>query len=89
MIELRFLLLRKVLRDWFTGPDNEHYEMGRFLWFASVLAAIAYPGAAMYFNKQAFDVQAFCLGLAAILAAGGFGVAQKDIARADVIKKVG
>ena len=81
-----YAFLSQVLKDWFTGLDNHHYELGRFLWFAAVVAAIVYPGAAMYFNHQEFDVQAFCIGLAAILAAGGFGVAQKDSARPEPVK---
>lgn len=77
-------LFKKVFQNWFTGPNNNDYELGRALWFLAVMAAIVYPGMAMYFQKQAFDVQAFCIGLAAILAAGGFGVAQKDVAKGKV-----
>lgn len=69
--------IRKLLRDWFTGPDNSHYEMGRGLWFLSVIAALIYPGAHLYLNGQ-FDVMDFGLSLAALLAAGGFGVSVKD-----------
>ena len=76
-----FKFLSKVLHDWFTGPCNDNYELGRALWCLGVVSAVVYPGMAMYFNKQEFDVQAFCFGLAAILAAGGFGVAQKDTAK--------
>jgi hypothetical protein len=79
-----FALISRVLHNWFTGPGNDHYELGRFLWFLAVLAAIIYPGLAMWWKNQPFDVQAFCFGLAAILAAGGFGVAQKDVAKGKI-----
>lgn len=81
-----YKLVCKLLKDWFTGVDNEHYDMGRFLWFAATAAAIIYPGVAMFIMKQEFDVQEFCIGLAAILAAGGFGVAQKDNARTKAVE---
>lgn len=67
----------KVLRGWFMGPGNEFYDAGRFLWFISVVAGIAYSGTNLFVNK-AFSIIEFGAGMGALLAAGGFGVATKD-----------
>ncbi len=74
--------LRKLFHDWLSGPTNEHYEAGRFLWFVSVLAAIGYAGAHLYVNGV-FDILEFGGGIAALLAAGGFGIGVKDRAARD------
>lgn len=74
--------LRKILHDFFTGPRNDNFEAGRFLWFASVLAAIGYAGAHLYVNGV-FDILEFGGGIAALLAAGGFGIGVKDRAARD------
>ena len=58
-------------------------EMGRILWFLGAVATIAYQGYAV-FKGQGFDPLQFAGGFATLLAAGGFGIAQKDtgVARA-------
>jgi hypothetical protein len=67
-----------VLRHWFTGKDNQSFELGRALWALGTLALIAYQGLALWWQGQAFSPIEFGTGLAAILAAGGFGIAAKD-----------
>lgn len=52
-------------------------EMGRVLWFLGALATIGYQGYAI-FKGQNFDPLVFAGGYAALLAAGGFGIRQKD-----------
>ena len=69
--------MKKILKDWFTAPGNEHYEAGRALWFLSVLAAIGYSGAHLFVNG-AFDILEFGGGIGALLATGGWGIAVKD-----------
>jgi len=54
------------------------YELGRSLWAAATLALIIYQGVAIIAIGQAFDPIEFGTGAAAILAAGGFGIAAKD-----------
>jgi hypothetical protein len=54
------------------------FELGRVLWALLTLALIAYQGVAIWWNKQNFDPITFGAGAAAILAAGGFGIAAKD-----------
>lgn len=73
----------KLLKDWFKGPTNEHYEAGRFLWFLSVVAAIGYSGAHLWLNGT-FSVIEFGGGIAALLAAGGWGIGAKDKAAKEV-----
>jgi NO-binding membrane sensor protein with MHYT domain len=71
-------MLKRILREWFTGTNNIEYELGRALWAMSFLAMIAYQGIAIFVNNQDFDPVSFGGGVAAILAAGGAGVAMKD-----------
>jgi hypothetical protein len=53
-------------------------ELGRLLWAFATVALVIYQGAAIWMNKQPFSPTEFGMGAAAILAAGGFGVAAKD-----------
>lgn len=69
--------MRKIIHDFFTGPTNDNFEAGRFLWFISVVAAIGYAGAHLVINGV-FDILEFGGGIAALLAAGGWGVGAKD-----------
>lgn len=73
-------MIARILRGWFTGPNNVDYEMGRFLWFIGVLSQIGYQGYAIY-KGHPFDALHFGGGLAATLALGGYGVAAKDKAK--------
>lgn len=60
------------------------FELGRVLWAFSALSMVVYQGVAIGFNHQNFSPVEFGAGCAAILAAGGFGIAAKDkgVARA-------
>ncbi|MDT8328451.1 MAG: hypothetical protein RQ750_13890 [Roseovarius sp.] len=76
--------MKKLLKDWFTAPGNNNYEAGRALWFVSVVAAIGFTGAHLYQNG-AFDILEFGGGMAALIAAGGWGVGAKDMAGAKAL----
>lgn len=54
------------------------FELGRVLWAFATVALIAYQGIDVFYNKQPFNPIEFGAGAAAILAAGGFGIATKD-----------
>lgn len=54
------------------------FELGRLLWAAFSFALIAYQGIDTFVNKQPFSPVNFGIGAAGILAAGGFGIRQKD-----------
>ena len=66
------------LANMLKGVGNAHFELGRVLWAIATLALIAYQGAAIWLNQQSFSPVEFGTGAAAILAAGGFGIAAKD-----------
>lgn len=55
------------------------FELGRILWAVATLALIVYQGIAIWLNKEPFNPIEFGAGAAAILAAGGFGIAAKDV----------
>ena len=46
--------MTRIFRDFFTAPDNIHYELGRALWAVAVFALIAGQVAAIA-EGQAFD----------------------------------
>ena len=65
------------LRHCFTGIDGQSWDLGRILWAIGVLAYIAYAGISLWHNKTPFDMQAYGIGFAAVLAAGGAALALK------------
>lgn len=73
-------MIARLFRHMFTGTDNQSFELGRVMWALTVLSAIVYQGVALAFKNQEFDVTDFGTGMGIILAAGGVGVAVKDIA---------
>lgn len=70
-------MIADLLRGFFTGRDNQSGEIGRVLWALGFVSLCAFQGWAMH-RGQTFDPMTFSGGVAAILAAGGFGIAQKD-----------
>lgn len=62
----------------FKSSITDQFELGRVLWAIATLALIGYQGVAIWWNKQPFNPIEFGAGAAAILAAGGFGIAAKD-----------
>lgn len=70
--------MSQVIRNLLTGTDNRFWELGRVLWALGTVALIAYQGVAIGLKGQTFSPIEFGTGVAAILAAGGFGVAAKD-----------
>lgn len=59
------------------GVSGE-FELGRVLWAFATIALVIYQGVAIWWNKQPFNPIEFGAGAAAILAAGGVGIAAKD-----------
>lgn len=66
----------KILRQLLTGADNSTHDVGRWLWLAGFVAYIAFQGYAIL-KGQSWDPQEFAIGLGAVLALGGAGVAVK------------
>lgn len=67
----------KILKYWFTGKDNESYEIMRALTALSVIVMLVYIGYHLVANKT-FDPLAAAGGLGALLFGGGAGSAIKD-----------
>lgn len=70
-------MFANVLKFWFTGKDNESYEIMRALTALSVVAMLIYIGFHLVYHKQ-FDPLASAGGLGALLFGGGAGSAIKD-----------
>lgn len=70
-------MFAKVLKFWFTGKDNESYEIMRALTALSVIVMLVYIGWHLIVNKV-FDPLAAAGGLGALLFGGGAGAAVKD-----------
>lgn len=70
-------MFMRVLKFWFTGKDNESYEIMRALTALSVVVMLGYIGFHLIVNKQ-FDPLASATGLGALLFGGGAGAAIKD-----------
>lgn len=70
-------MFMKVLKFWFTGKDNESYEIMRALTALCVVVMLIYIGFHLVVNKT-FDPLAAAGGLGALLFGGGAGAAIKD-----------
>jgi hypothetical protein len=70
-------MFMKVLKYWFTGKDNESYEIMRALTALAVVVMLIYIGWHLVVNKT-FDPLASATGLGALLFGGGAGAAIKD-----------
>jgi hypothetical protein len=68
------------IRDLFTGPANDHYELARVAFAVALISALIFQGYAIA-KGQEFDIQAFGIAFATMLAAGGLGISLKDKAR--------
>ena len=66
-----------VAKHWFTGKDNESYEIMRALTALSVVVMLVYIGWHLIVNKT-FDPLSASGGLGALLFGGGAGAAVKD-----------
>lgn len=67
----------RILKYWFTGKDNESYEIMRALTALCVIVMLIYIGVHLVVNKT-FDPLASATGLGALLFGGGAGSAIKD-----------
>lgn len=70
-------MFARILKFWFTGKDNESYEIMRALTALSVIVMLGYIGWHLVVNKT-FDPLAAAGGLGALLFGGGAGSAIKD-----------
>jgi hypothetical protein len=66
----------KLLNDLLTGKDNQTHDIGRYLWAAGVLV---YLGLSIFaiIKGQPWNPTEYGIGLGAVLAGGGAGIALK------------
>ena len=67
----------KLLKNTFTGKDNETLDIGRILWAVSVVAFIGIGAGAVFVQNQVFDPAQWGLGAGAVLAGGGGAIGMK------------
>lgn len=69
--------MKKFLKDLFTGPASEHYEMARVLFFTGFCVGIGAQVFAIA-QGQEFDVRVYAESIGILLLAGGGATAVKD-----------
>jgi hypothetical protein len=69
--------IKKVITDWFTGPDGKTHDPARFLWFLGVVSLLIYSGVDM-FRHEKLDLEQFAFAYSGLLAAGAAGVKIKE-----------
>ena len=65
------------LKHCFTGADNATYDIGRVLWALAFLIGLIMH-VYMTLTSKPYDLQAYGLGIGAILLAGGAALKMKD-----------
>lgn len=68
--------LKDMLRNTFTGKDNQTLDLGRLLWAKGVFVYFALTVYDLY-NNGKFDAMDWATGLGIVLAAGGAALAMK------------
>lgn len=68
---------RKIIKDWFTGPDGETHDPARLLWIVGMVVFLFFVGHDVYKNNR-FDMVNFGLAYGGLLAAGGAAVKIKE-----------
>lgn len=71
-------MISRLFSNWFTGPGDHSYEVGRALWALSVIAGIGFAGWDMFGNHNHFNAVEYGTGIGSLLALGGVGIAFKD-----------
>jgi hypothetical protein len=69
--------MKKIIKDWFTGPDGESYDPARFLWVLGIITFLIFTGHEVY-RSDKFDMVNFALAYGGLLAAGAAGVKIKE-----------
>ena len=77
--------MKKILRDWFSGPDNASFELWRFLQFAGFFIGNGWQGYSIL-NGAEFDPTAYFQAVGAYILLSGAGTAVKDFGSASAAK---
>ena len=70
----------KLLKDWLTGPDNDHFELWRAMALAGFIVGISLVIYSVGWRGETFDLLNYAQGLGFLLAHSSGGVALKDFA---------
>jgi hypothetical protein len=70
--------VKKIINDWFTGPDGVTYDPARALWIFGMCAFLAFTAHSIYKSDKDFDMVNFGLAYGGLLAAGAAGVKIKE-----------
>lgn len=73
-----FSIIKRVLNDWFTGPDGVTMDPARALWIIGMVAFLAFTAHSIYKSDKDFDMINFGLAYGSLLAAGAAGVRIKQ-----------
>jgi hypothetical protein len=71
-----FESIKKLTKDALTENDNQTFEIGRILWAAAVVIGLMLETISV-FTSFKFDLQAYGIGVGALLGSGGVIVALK------------
>jgi len=75
---------KKIIKDWFTGPDGETHDPARALWILGMVAFLAFSGYELW-KTQKFDMVNFGIAYGGLLAAGAAGVKIKESTEPKVV----
>lgn len=68
---------REMVKQTFTGKDNQTIDLGRIIWFKGALAFIALTVWHTW-HTGSFDPTSYGMGFGAVLAAGGAALRMKE-----------
>ncbi len=69
--------MKKMIKDWFTGPDGVTYDPARMLWIAGIISFLLFAGHQVYKTSN-FDMVNFGIAYGSLLAAGAAGCKIKE-----------
>lgn len=69
--------MKKIVVDWFTGPDGATHDPARALWILGVVCFLSFAGYGIY-KEGKFDMVNFSISYGTLLAAGAAGVKIKE-----------
>lgn len=71
------IFVRKLFREWFTGPGSSEYELARLLFAVVVIAGLGFQGFSVW-KSGTFSMIEFGTGMGGLLVSGGLGTKFKD-----------
>lgn len=72
------MIIKQIIKDWFTGPDGVTYDPARALWILGMFAFLTFTAHSIYKSDKDFDMVNFGLAYGGLLAAGAAGVKIKE-----------